>query len=222
MNATQPDFEKFLVQQLGAAPDSIEPIRPGEWSRAYAIRRSGEELVVRFSLYRDDFEKDRAAAKWRTQSLPTLPVLEIGDAMGVSYAVTPRVRGEFIESIAPDRAGALLPSIFATLDAAREVDLSSAEGFGLWTVESGGLYPTWRDALLTVGESVPPGRLPNWREGLERSPTGIAPFALFAYLLMSGLRRSTERTYSGVTQRRSKGRRATGPRRSSATLPPSF
>ncbi len=40
----------------------------------------------------------------------------------------------------------------------------------------GGFYPTWREALLTVGESVPPGRLPNWRAGLESSPTGIAPF----------------------------------------------
>jgi len=170
------DFKKVLIERLKAAPDSIETIRPGEWSRAYAIRRNGEELVVRFSLYRDDFEKDRAAANWSSEQLPIPPVLELGEAIGVAYAVTPRVRGEFLETVTNDRTRAVLPSIFAALDAAREVDLSSAKGFGLWTVDAGGLYPTWREALLTVGESVPPGRLPDWREGLESSPTGMGPF----------------------------------------------
>ncbi len=140
-----PELKKFLVERLKAAPDSIETIRPGEWSRAYAIRRNGEELIVRFSLYRDDFEKDRAAANWSCKKLPIPPVMEIGEAIGFAGA-------------------------------AREIDLSSATGFGLWTVHGGGFYPTWREALRTVGESVPSGPLPNWREGLESSPTGIAPF----------------------------------------------
>jgi hygromycin-B 4-O-kinase len=183
MKDTQRESETFLVEQLGADPDSIEAIRPGEWSRAYAIRRNGEELVVRFSPYRDDFEKDRAAANWTSKSLPIPPVLEIGNAIGGAYAVTPRVRGEFLEAVTNDLSGLALASIFGALDAAREVDLSSAEGFGLWTVEGGGFYPTWREALLTVGESVPPGRLPNWREGLESSPTGMEPFNE-AYALM--------------------------------------
>ena len=176
MKQTQTDFETFLVTRLGAAPESIEALRPGEWSRAYAIRRNGEEVVVRFSRYRDDFEKDRAAANWANKELPMPSVMEIGEAIGFAYAVTPRVRGEFLETVNDDRTRALLPSVFAALDAARGIDLSSGRGFGLWTVDGGGFYPTWREALLTVGESVPPGRLPGWREGLESSPTGIAPF----------------------------------------------
>ena len=170
------DFKKFLVERLKAAPGSVERLRPGEWSRAYAIRRNDEDLVVRFSRYREDFEKDRAAANWGSPQLPMPPVIEIGEAIGFAYAVTPRVQGEFLETVTNDRARAVLPSLFAALEAARDIDLSSATGFGLWTVDRGGLYPTWREAVLTVGKSVPPGRLPGWREGLESSPTGIAPF----------------------------------------------
>jgi hygromycin-B 4-O-kinase len=180
------DFRKFLIERLQAAPESIETIRPGEWSRAYAIRRNGEELVVRFSSYRDDFEKDRAAARWTSTNLPIPPVMELGEAFGVAYAVTPRVHGAFLENVASDEAAGLLPTIFRALDAAQDIDLSSATGFGLWTAEAGGIYPTWREALLTVGESVPPGRLPNWRAGLETSPSGIAPFNE-AYELMRTL-----------------------------------
>jgi hygromycin-B 4-O-kinase len=180
------DLRKFLTARLQAVPDSIETIRPGEWSRAYAIRRNGEELVVRFSPYREDFEKDRAAAQWSSASLPIPPLIELGEAFGVSYAVSPRVRGAFLETVTGDQAAALLPSIFRALDAAREIELLSVKGFGLWTAEAGGVYATWREALLTVGESVPPGRLPNWRAGLESSPSGIAPFNE-AYELMRTL-----------------------------------
>jgi hypothetical protein len=89
------DLRKFLTARLQAVPDSIETIRPGEWSRAYAIRRNGEELVVRFSPYREDFEKDRAAAQWSSASLPIPPLIELGEAFGVSYAVSPRVVEHF-------------------------------------------------------------------------------------------------------------------------------
>ncbi len=60
----------FLVERLGGDPATIEVLRPGEWSRVYAVRRAAEEVVVRFSRYREDFEKDRAVAAWSSADLP--------------------------------------------------------------------------------------------------------------------------------------------------------
>ncbi len=176
MNERDAAMGEFLVARLGADPSSIEALRPGEWSSVYAIRRGGDELVVRFSPYRDDFEKDRAVAEWSGLDLPVPPVLEIGDALGHSYAVTPRVRGEPLEGLDEARTSTILPRLFAALDAVRAIDLSSTRGFGGWSVRDGGLYPGWRDALLASEESVPPGRGAGWRERLESSPVGAGPF----------------------------------------------
>lgn len=167
---------EFLVHQLGAAPESIESLQPGEWSSVYAIRRGHDDLVVRFSRYRDDFEKDGAVAAWSGTDLPVPAILEIGEAIGGAYAVSRRVRGEFLEALGETRTLAVLPRLFDALDAARAIDLAATTGFGGWTPRTGGLHATWRDALLTVGESVPAERGAGWRERLEASPTGTGPF----------------------------------------------
>lgn len=166
----------FLVERLGATPGSVEPLRPGEWSSVYAIRRGGEDLVVRFSRYPDDFEKDRAVAAWSSADLPVPAVLELGEALGLAYAVTRRVHGEFLEMLDEPRTRAVLPRLLAALDAMRAIDLSATAGFGGWTARGGGVHKTWRDALLSVGESVPPERSAGWRERLAASPIGTGPF----------------------------------------------
>ena len=170
------DARAFLVERLGADPSAIEALRPGEWSRVYAIRRGSEDLVVRFSRWRDDFEKDRAVARWSGVDLPVPEVLEIGEAFGLAYAVSRRVRGEFLEALGEARTRAVLPRLFAVLDAAHALDLSSTTGFGGWTAQGGGQHPSWREALLAPSETVPPERGAGWRERLEASPIGAGPF----------------------------------------------
>ncbi|HZC31315.1 MAG TPA: phosphotransferase [Gaiellaceae bacterium] len=166
----------FLVSVLGAEPTAIERPQSGEWSSVYAIRRGNEELVVRFSRFRDDFEKDRVAAGWSSPALPVPEVLDIGEALGVAYAVSRRAHGEFLETLDEARARAILPRLFAALDAQREIDLFGTTGYGLWTASGGGIQTAWREVVLAVGETVPPGRAAGWRERLESSPTGAGRF----------------------------------------------
>lgn len=176
MDRVDVDARTFLVEQLRATPESVERLRPGEWSSVYGIRRDRQDLVVRFSRYREDFEKDRVVAAWSGSDLPVPPVVEIGEALGLAYAVTPRVPGEFLEALDEGRMRALLPRLFAALDAVRAIDLSSTTGFGGWTASGGGLHRTWREALLAESETVPPERSAGWHERLADSPIGTGPF----------------------------------------------
>jgi hygromycin-B 4-O-kinase len=169
------EAREFLSARFGAI-DDVEPFQRGEWSKAFGYQRRGEEYVVRFSTFRDDFEKDRIAGGYSSRTLPVPQVIEIGEALGGFYASTPRVRGEFLESLDEARMRQSLPSLFAALDAAREIDLSSASGYGLWNAELRGQNASWREMLLNIGQTVPPERVAGWRERLEASPTGAEPF----------------------------------------------
>lgn len=165
----------FLAGPLGA--ERIETTRPGEWSKVYAITRRSEELIVRFSRWRDDFEKDRAVARWRNADLPVPEVLEIGEVAGSAYAVSRLAHGGPLEELDANGLRRVLPRLFAALDAMRAIDLSATTGYGGWDVHHGGQQASWRDSLLTVGATVPPGRNEGWRERLAESPDAADAFA---------------------------------------------
>jgi hypothetical protein len=85
------EAREFLSTRFGAV-DDVEPFQRGEWSKAFGYQRRGEEYVVRFSTFRDDFEKDRIAGGYSSRALPVPQVIEIGEALGGFYTITPRVR----------------------------------------------------------------------------------------------------------------------------------
>jgi hygromycin-B 4-O-kinase len=166
----------FLAERLGGTVDDVVPIQQGEWSRAFFFRHAGHEYVVRFGAYPEDFEKDRLAARYRSPQLPVPSVLEIGEAFGGHYAISERLFGEYIDGLDEARMRAVLPSLFAALDAMRRVDLSATTGYGAWGADGTAPFPSWQAALLDVGVDRPADRIAGWRERLASSPTGAAPF----------------------------------------------
>ena len=164
---------RFLEERF---PDvaRVEPIGHGAWSRAFAFHATGRDLVARFGAHGEDFAKDRFAARFASPALPVPDVIETGEALGRYYAVSERRFGGFIDELDGEELRALLPSLFATLDAMRAVDLSGASGWGMWDGSGNAPHASWRDALLRIAE--PNDRLPGWRERLASSPTGLGPF----------------------------------------------
>ena len=71
---------------------------------------------------------------------------------------------------------ALLPALFAALDAARLADLSGTTGYGAWDAGGNAPFPSWRAALLDVANDRPADRIHGWRKRLAASPVGIGPF----------------------------------------------
>ncbi len=182
--------ESFLVARFGREVSEVSRIGHGEWSRAYSFRLGQSERVARFSALDEDFLKDRLAARYASRDLPIPRILEIGEALGGYYAVSERAPGGYLDALDGSQMRAVLPALFAALDAARLADLSSSTGYGSWGADGDAPHPTWRDALLDVANDRPTDRVNGWRERLAASPVGLGPFeeafavlqALVAYL----------------------------------------
>ncbi|MEX2046653.1 MAG: phosphotransferase [Chloroflexota bacterium] len=177
--ATKTDGEAphrdFLRGRFGPTAQ-IAVMRPGEWSAAYSVKTANAELVARFSAYDEDFEKDDYAARYSSTSLPIPTIIEWGPALDGFYAVAERVHGEHIDGLDETRLRRVLPALFAALDAMRAVDLSDASGFGGWRADGRTTHASWRDWLLNFVDEPATRGAPGWRELLEASPTGVAPF----------------------------------------------
>lgn len=174
VNAAQ--AEEFLVSRFGPEVQDVTRTGYGEWSQAYAFVAGDADYVVRFGAFGEDFAKDRRAARYGSSMLPVPAVTEIGRAFGGSYAISERAFGDFIDGLDGTRMRATLPSLFAALDAAREVDLSGTVGYGGWGADGTAPYPSWRAALLAVAGDESADRIRGWRERLMQSSLATGAF----------------------------------------------
>jgi hygromycin-B 4-O-kinase len=167
----------FLTERLGGGVGEVAAFQQqGEWSRAFAFRHNGQDLVVRFSALDEDFAKDRLAVRYHGPDLPIPRVLELGEGLGGYYAISERLYGEYIDGASEPQMRALLPAVFSALDAMRLADVSGSTGYREWDATGTGMFPGWKAALLDVAVSRPNDRIAGWREALEASPTGAGPF----------------------------------------------
>lgn len=160
---------RFLNGRFGDGVEMGDELPQGEWSRAYAFRHQGRDLVVRFNTDRHVFDVDVWALRFASTSLPIPAILEVGETGGGYYAVSERAFGDFLEELPPERMEATVPSLLDTLDALRTADTSGSRGFGAWDREGNGRYQDWPTFLIDVGAGMPDAFRSTWREDLARS-----------------------------------------------------
>jgi hygromycin-B 4-O-kinase len=166
----------FLIERFGPGVTDLETLRQGGWSNAYAFRHDRQGHVIRFSTYRDDFDKDRFATRWTSPALPVPAMSDIGEAFGGYYAVSTHVPGTPLDDLAAPEFRAAIPALFAMLDALRTANLTGTTGFGGWDGEGVALCTTWQEYLLAVANDDPSLRNHGWRRQLASSPVGIGRF----------------------------------------------
>lgn len=167
---------EFLENRFGPGVREVARIGHGEWSQAYAYRSGDGDYVIRFGAFVEDFAKDRRAAGFGSPALPIPAVTEIGQAFDGFYAISERAFGDFIDDLDGPGMRAILPSLFAMLDAAREANLSNSTGYGGWGADGAGAFPTWRAALLAVAGDASTDRIARWRERLSASAAASHAF----------------------------------------------
>jgi hygromycin-B 4-O-kinase len=170
----------------GAQPVDVTPTGAGAWSRAYAFSHDGRAYVIRFGALREDFERDRIAAAFSSAALPVPRVVAIGEAFGGYYCITERAYGEFLDQADGVQMRRILPALFATLDAARAVDLSGSTGYGTVDCDGNGVYSSWQSLLLDIALDPIGTRIHGWRERLRTSEYGLGAFEA-AYACLESL-----------------------------------
>jgi hygromycin-B 4-O-kinase len=168
--------QRLLETRTGSSVTDLERIPHGEWSTAYRFRQGGRTLVVRFSRYREDLDKDRFAARWSSDALPIPSILELAEAPEGWLAISEWVAGAYLESLDEQAMHMVSPAFLSAMDAVRAINPPST-GYGLWEADEAGRSPTWRAWLLDVAKDDPDRRAYGWRARLAKSPVGLDLFA---------------------------------------------
>jgi hygromycin-B 4-O-kinase len=174
MPVTYAEARRFVDEHYGPRAADVRALGAGEWSRAYAFVLDGRKAVIRFGDHVEDFRKDRVMAAYSCAALPVPAVIEIGPAGDGYFAVSGRAPGDPLDGLDSTGIRAVLPGLLAALDALRDIDVSSTEGYGIWAPDGTGPAASWAQALLAISQET--ARVPGWRAALAASPTGTGPF----------------------------------------------
>lgn len=164
------------MERFGVDGTEVEYVGEGAWSRCFAFRHDGRELVVRFGRYVVDFERDWFAWRFASADLPIPQVFDIDEAFGAWFCISARAQGKPWEKLGSTEWSTTLPSILATLDALRCADISASAGFGEWDSRGAAPHATWPAFLAAVADDPPGRRTHGWRACLIDTPIGQDSF----------------------------------------------
>lgn len=133
----------WLHDHLGSAPAALQPLAGGFWSAAFAFEHNNEQFVVRFNENADGFQIDQAAYEFASSGLPIPQVFEIGEALDLSYAISRRHHGRFLETVHPAAAPRLAPALANLFRQFRQV-----QGYNRVEWYDPSSQRSWHDYLL--------------------------------------------------------------------------
>lgn len=163
------EIAAFLSDFHAEQATDLEPLSGGFWSSAYGYRVGDQSLVARFGTMPEGFEMDRAAMAFGGPDLPIPRVVEVGEALGMSFAISERHEGRFLEDVAPnevDRSGPALMRLLRGLRGA-EADPGASSA---WYSDQPHANTTWRKWLGDGLIDDPARRVSGWRATLAADP----------------------------------------------------
>jgi aminoglycoside phosphotransferase (APT) family kinase protein len=160
----------FLAAHHGEEISDLEPLQGGFWSAAFGYRVGDRDLVVRFGQVPEGFEMDRAAMAFDRPDVPVPSVLEIGEALGRSFAISVRHHGRFLEDVPPGDARAAGTALQALLAALRTIAAPPAAPSSWFPAGADPTTSTWRRWLVDALVDDPSHPTHGWRPRLAAHP----------------------------------------------------
>lgn len=163
---TLAQVDAFLHGVHGSPVSELQPLDGGFWSSAFAYVVEDRELVLRLGTVREGFDMDRAAMAFDRPDLPVPTVLEVGEGLGGSYAISARHHGRFLETVLPDETVVARPAVERTLAALRAVPAGRDAPTAWYPAGASAEGSTWRRWLTEGLIDDPQRRVSGWRKVL--------------------------------------------------------
>ena len=141
------EITRWLEAHHGRAVAELHPLGGGFWSSAHGYRVGDEELVLRLGNDSEGYAIDAAAMRFAGPGLPVPEVLEVGEALGLCFAISRRHRGRFLEDTAAAEGDAVGGALSALLEALRSVPTTATDPV-VWYEPEASREVTWRSWLL--------------------------------------------------------------------------
>ena len=159
----------WLAGYHGGDVADLAPLSGGFWSAAYAYRVGGDAFVLRLGDRGDWYAIDRAAMRFAAPDLPVPEIIDIGTALGRSFAISRRHYGRFIETIPAAESDAVAGALTTLLSALRAAPTQPGDPVRWYDPEPapGLTWHAWlRSGLVDNSDNPATG----WRAKLAADP----------------------------------------------------
>ena len=164
---TLPRTVDFLKLKYGNKFQSCSPLGSGAWSAAFKFSIGDQDLVIRWSKFRESFDRDQYAVRFTQPGLPIPRIIDSGQFDQNYFCISEFVSGQFFESLTSFDLEPILPSLTNVFHKFKYADLSATTGFGDWNAEGKGAYSTWKQCLLDVKNDRPDRIIHGWKTKIE-------------------------------------------------------
>ena len=166
----------FLKKKYGSGVTDISILGNGAWSHAYSFVYDSNKYVIRWSKFRENFDRDALASTYSHKDFPIPHILEIGKEFGKNYAISQFVSGTYVESLSATELEKTLPSLLSLFSAMQNVNLSQTVGYGSWNKYGKGANASWKEFLLDVKNDYEGTLIHGWKNNLINSSFDISLF----------------------------------------------
>jgi len=144
-----------LLGQLFSTPISdLVPVEGGQVTRTLSFHTGAQEYIIRFNydtMLQSNLPKEAyLMRKFAGTMIPLPPLLHVGRLGDLHFAISRKMPGQTLALLSHQEVYYLLPQILDILAAIHSIDVSDTQGYGCFTDQGRGYFPSWSDHLHMI------------------------------------------------------------------------
>lgn len=156
----------------------LMPLAEGEESRAFGLRSSLGELVLRLHPTGAGYAKDAFVARaFGAAGIPIPPVHAVGLVdNGLHYCLSQRAPGVTLQDLDRPGLARVVAKVAGVMEAMADADVAAIEGYGPFDPLGRGSHDSWRQYVADIAD-------PETHDWLQDASPGTPPFRLLDLVL---------------------------------------
>ena len=144
----------LLVQHFSTPISDLVSVEGGQVAHTFAFRANAQEYIIRFNhdtMLDSNLPKEvYLMRKFAGTAIPFPPILHVGRVGELHFAISCKMPGQMLEMLSPQEVRDLVPQILDILAAIHSIDVSDTHGYGCFSDQGRGYFPSWSDHLHMI------------------------------------------------------------------------